>query len=92
MKSKNFIKNKLKDLYSQFKNIKIRYEYRANVHIIEVLPFSFYAHNEEYMVAESKIENEFESKFPGEEILFITKGFLIKIMNPEFELGFNNNK
>jgi len=91
MKSKEFIKDKLDCLYAKFNNIKIRYEYRANTysHLIEILPFSFYEQDEEYMVIESKIEEEFESKFPDENILFISEGSLSEIKNPEFQLGYN---
>ena len=41
------------------------------------------------MVIESKIEEEFESKFLNENILFISEESLSEIKNPEFQLGYN---
>jgi len=94
MKSKEFIKNKLNYLQSIFNDVKIRYEYRANTysHIIEIIPLSFFEKNEEYMIVESEIEDEFESKYPNENILFISEGSLSEIYNPEYKLGYNEMK
>lgn len=85
-----FIENKLSELYDIFKDIKIRYEYRANTysHLIEIIPLSIFEQNEEYIKLESKIENEFESAFPNENIVFISEGSLSEINNPEFTLGY----
>ncbi|MDD2636322.1 MAG: hypothetical protein PHW82_12600 [Bacteroidales bacterium] len=94
MKSKEFIKNKLNYLHSKFNDVKIRYEYRANTysHIIEIIPLSFFEKNKEYMILESEIEEEFESKYPNENILFISEGALSEIYNPEYKLGYNELK
>ncbi len=90
MKSKEFIKSKLNELYSKFNNIKIRYEYRANTysHLVEIIPLSFFEASEEYMTIEANIEDEFESIFPSENIVFISEGSLSEINNPEFTLGY----
>ena len=98
MKSKAFIKDKLNLLFAKYNNIKIRYEHRipTTSHLIEILPFSLYDQNEEYMAFESEFESEFESKFPDENILFISEESLSEIRNPEVQLGYNeivfNNK
>lgn len=94
MKSKEFIVDKLNYLYSIFNDIKIRYEYRSNTfsHLIEIIPLSFFEKNEEYMAIESEIEEEFESKFLDENILFISEESLSEIINPEFKLGYDEIK
>ena len=89
MKSKKFIKEKLELLFAQFNDIKIRYEYTANTysHLIEVTPLDFFEENERYMTLEAKLEEEFESLFPRENIVFISEGSLSEIRSAEFELG-----
>lgn len=91
MTSIEFVKSKLNDLFNKFNFIKIRYEYRLNTftHLIEVLPLSFFEKNEEYMLLESEIENDFESFFPKENILFISENSLSEIKNPNIKLGYN---
>ncbi len=92
MKSREFIKTKLNELYTKFSDIRIRYEYRANTysHLIEIIPFNFFEENEEYITIESKIEEDFENMFPNENILFISDGSLTEIINPEFRLGYDD--
>ena len=90
MKSIEFLETKLNELYAKFSDVKIRYEYRANTysHLIEIIPLSFFEGNEEYISLEAKIEDEFEASFPNENIVFISKGSLSEINNPEFTLGY----
>jgi len=90
MKSKEYIENKLNELFTKFGDIKIRYEYRANTcsHLIEVIPFSFFDKNEDYMKLEANIEDEFESLFPDESIIFISEGSLSEIKRSDFNLGY----
>jgi hypothetical protein len=94
MKAKEFIENKLNYLYHKFNDIKIRYEYRVNTssHLIEIIPLSFFEKDMEYMVVESEIEDEFETKFPNENILFISEGSLSEIINPDLLFGYNEIK
>ena len=68
MKSKKFIKEKLEQLFAQFNDIKIKYEYRANTcsHIIEVTPLEFFEKDERYVTLEAELEEEFETLFPNE--------------------------
>lgn len=91
MKSIEFLRTKLNELYSKFSNIKIRYEYRTTTysHLIEVIPLSFFEENEEYMNIEGQIENEFETSFPNENIVFISEDSLTEISHPDFKLGYD---
>ena len=90
MKSIKFIEEKLKELFVQFSDIKIQYEYRANTysHIIKVTPLSFFEENESYMTLETELEDEFETLFPNENIVFISEESLSEIKRPHFQLGF----
>jgi hypothetical protein len=90
MKSIEFLETKLKELYAKFSDVKIRYEYRANTnsHLVEIIPFSFFDENEDYMTLEANIEDEFEASFPHENIVFISEGSLSEINCPDFKLGY----
>ena len=91
MRSKEFLIEKLKELSSKFENIKIRYEYRVSTcsHLVEVIPLAVFDNDDAYMSEEEKLENEFESLFPGEDIVFISEDSLTKIKDPELMLGYN---
>lgn len=91
MKSKEFLITRLNELYAKFGDIKVQYEFRANTnsHLIEVIPLSFFENNEEYMNHEMEIEEEFESLFPDQNIVFISEGSLSEIHNPEVKLGYD---
>ncbi|SMO77669.1 hypothetical protein SAMN06265379_107109 [Saccharicrinis carchari] len=90
MNSRQFLETKLNELHSRFNEVQIRYEYRANTnsHIIEVIPLSFFEDNEEYMNVEAGIEEEFESSFPNENILFVSEDSLTEIKSPILEWGY----
>lgn len=90
MKSIDFIKNRLKELYKMFNYIKIRYNYNPNTnsHLVEIIPLSFFETNKEYIDAEIEFEEEFEMQFPEENIIFISENSLSEINNPIFELGY----
>lgn len=92
MKSRKFIEHKLTELFAKFNDIKIQYEYRANTysHIIEVTPLVFFKENECYITLEAELEEEFESLFPNENILFISEDSLSEIINPDFILGYES--
>lgn len=94
MKSIEFLESKLNDLYKKFSDIKIRYEYRANTvsHLIEVIPLSFFEGNEEYMACEFSIEEEFENRFPNENIVFISEDSLSEITTPNLKIGYDTIK
>lgn len=92
MKSIDYIQSKLEKLFLDLPEIKIRYQYNKNTqtHLIEVLPVSLFETDEVYIDSEFEIEEEFESLFPGEEILFITKGSLSEITIPDFTWGYEH--
>lgn len=91
MNAKEFLIKKLKELSSKFEDVKIRYEYRKNTysHIIEVIPLAIFNNDEDYMLAESNLEDEFESLFPQEDIVFISEDSLTEIRNPDLLLGYD---
>lgn len=91
MKAKVFLEKKLEELFSKFEEIKIRYEYMANTrsHIVEIMPFSLFEENKDYLVEETNIEDEFELLFPTENIVFISEGSLTEIKNADIELGYD---
>ena len=88
MKAKEFITEKLKELFELFENIQIRYEYRnsTNSHIIEIKPKSLFEEDEAYMEMEADLEKEFEQLFPSENIVFISEGSITEIKDAVFEL------
>ena len=92
MNSKDFIKEKLNELFSKFGGIQIRYEYRANTqsHIIEIIPLSFFESNAHYMEFEAMIEDEFEQLFTNENIVFVSQDSLTEIKQVDFELGYTD--
>ena len=91
MKAQDFIIKKLNELAVNFDGIRIRYEFRKNTltHIIEVLPLDLYENDLGYLAEEDRIEDEFESLFPEDNIVFISEGSLTEIVEPYFEVGYN---
>lgn len=87
IKSFQYLEIKLKELHKLFPKCNIRYEYRETrkSHIIEITPLSFYE-DEDYQIAETDIEDDFEIKYPGEDIVFVSENSLTKVTNPCLEL------
>ena len=90
MNPNEFLINRLKELFSRFDGIQIRYENRKSTdsHIIEVIPLSFFNENEDYMLEEEKLEAEFELLYPNRNIVFVSEDSLTKINYPDFKLGY----
>ncbi len=86
MTSFQFLEQKLRKLFGQFPKASIRYELRKDrmSHIVEVTPLKFY-NDDEYILAEIEIEDEFELLFPTENIIFISEDSLNKVTNPILE-------
>ncbi len=84
--SYKFIEQKLRLLFESFPKANIRYEFRENrrTHLVEVTPLHYYT-NQSYMYSETEIEDEFESLFPSESIIFISENSLNKIIEPNIE-------
>ena len=91
MQTVDFIENWLKNIAINFQEAKIRYEYRKSTqsHLIEILPLSFFEHEEAYLIGEIQFEDEFQRLFPNENLVFISEDSLTKIKHSDFELGYN---
>lgn len=90
-KAQQFIIEKLNDLYNSIEGIKIRYEYRdyLSTHIIEILPLNTFEFNDEYILFEMRIEDEFESIFGSDDdILFISSDSLNEIKDVQYSWGY----
>ena len=89
MNPKEYVSEKLNILFSKFGWIQIRYENRksTNSHIIEITPLSFFEENEDFMIEEERFEKEFESLYPGENIVFISEKSLTKIDKTDLAFG-----
>lgn len=91
-KSTGFLVGKLKELFNTFNGIKIRYEFNGymDLHLIEILPLETFESDNDFILQEIKIQDEFEKLFgKNEEILFISSDSLNKIENSEFSIGYN---
>lgn len=91
--SKDFLKNKLEELFQKFDGVKIRYEFREymNLHLIEVLPLETFEDNQSFILEEIEIQDEFESMYGDtEEILFISSDSLNEIKTVDFEFGYES--
>lgn len=89
--SQDFIKEKLNNLFGSIHGIKIRYEFREylSAHLIEILPLDTFENNQEYILLEMEIQDEFESIYGiNQEILFISSDSLNEIKDVQFSLGY----
>jgi len=86
MNARDFIENKLQHLIESFPQMKVSYEFDnlSNSHFIEVLPSSEFRENPKYSEYETNLIIDFISKFPNDDIVFVTKNDLIEIENPSF--------
>ncbi|TBX64776.1 hypothetical protein EZL74_12875 [Flavobacterium silvisoli] len=84
-----YLKEKLTSLFEEHSYLEIRYEFKniINSHIIEVKPIHCFNSDRQYILKQIEIEEAFENKFFGEEVVFITEGSLVKIGNPILSLG-----
>jgi hypothetical protein len=90
--SQKFIIEKLNNLYSSLIDVKIRYEFREymSTHLIEILPLETFENNQDYILIEMEIQDEFECSFgENEEILFISSDSLNEIRDIHYSLGYN---
>ena len=94
MKSKEYLINSLKELSDLFSEIQIRYEYReiTKSHIVEIIPLCFFDDNEPYIKHEIFLEQEFEKKFPDENIIFVSESSLTEINDSDTILVFDENR
>lgn len=86
-----FIKNKINEMFGAFPTLKIRYEFRSGIatHLIEVLPITEFESNQDYILFEMELENQFESLFgKKEDILFVSSDSLNEIRDVQYSLGY----
>lgn len=87
MESTDFILRELEQLVVLFPNVKVRYEYNdlANVHTVEIVPNDIFYSNNDYMNWERKIVDDFISKYPTENVCFISDDALVGIEKSSYE-------
>jgi hypothetical protein len=78
----NEIKKFLTETHEKFENIKFRYEFdeTGSTYIIEVKPVDLFTENELYGEIEYNFTREFELKYPGYMIMFVSDNSLIKVV------------
>lgn len=81
MEAQDLVSFRLSNLITRIPYLRCRYEWidAADTHLIEVLPSRAYHLNDEYREIESEITQEFLSRYPNENICFITEGSAITI-------------
>lgn len=90
MESEQYLLSKIDAIFNQIGNIKIRYEHKRynDVHLVEILPLSI-LNNIDYLKLEKKLDDEFESLYPLENLLFVSNDSLMEISNPLLIRGYN---
>ncbi|MGH1387517.1 hypothetical protein [Kordia sp.] len=88
MESIKYLKEKLQELHNNCNYVGIKYEYKSviNTHVIDIQPKIIFENDENYVLSQISLEDEFEELFPEEEILFISKDNLISINESIFEI------
>lgn len=88
MEAKKYIYEALKEFIKHFPKTRIRYKYDDSslVHIVEVSPKEVYHSDKNYIQWENNFWEQFVSKFPAENICFISEDDVIGIENPELVL------
>lgn len=90
-KSTKYLKEKIDQIIQRFPDLKIRYEFRSTIstHLIEILPQNAFQSNQEYILFEMELENEFEILFGiKEDILFISEDSLNEIRKVDMSWGY----
>ena len=88
MDAKSFIHTELNSFIEQYPNTCIRYEYDKSslIHFVEVSPKEVYDSDNDYIQWENNFWEQFVSKFPAENICFISDDDVVDIKNPELTL------
>ncbi|HMR90130.1 MAG TPA: hypothetical protein PKD51_18340 [Saprospiraceae bacterium] len=84
MNSQEYLKSKINNLVVKYPSIKCSYAFDGfdNTHTIEIIPTSFYNHDESFVKDESDIYNEFFQLFPYEGLFFISGENEFPVTNP----------
>lgn len=85
MNSKQFIKDRLRNLVEKFPQITFLYQFNEidQTHIVEVLPFTKYEEDNDYKDAEGDLTYEFDRLFSPETIMFVSENSLTRVKKPE---------
>ena len=86
-----YLKGKIDQITDLFPHLKIRYEYRTTIstHFIEILPLEEFESNQEFILFEMELENEFETLYgKKEDIVFISTDSLNEIRTEDFSWGY----
>lgn len=88
MTSKEYIINKLENIFSNFPFLSFRYQYAEfeQMHIVEVTPLDDFENNSKYQENEAQLTYEFDNLFFPESLMFISDDSLTKITKVDFEL------
>lgn len=88
MEVKNFIISNLNSFITKFPQTRVRYEFIEDIltHYIEVVPNSIYHLDEAYISWESDFYELFTTKFPNQNICFISDDALVGLDEIQFEL------
>jgi hypothetical protein len=88
MEAIEFIKEKLTAFIKIFTKTKVSYEYfeQSDTHFIEVLPNNIYYLDDNYIKWEADFFDLFISKYPDQNICFISDDALVGLDNIHFEL------
>lgn len=91
MSSIEFLQNKLQFIADLFPNVHIKYGYNQIIetHIVELLPLKEYRYNQELDRVWIPISLEFNEKFSGEDIAFISSDSSLALADVLLE--FNSN-
>ena len=91
MTSREYIINRLNQLSTIFPTIKFRYEISKSTgcHIIEVTHRLNEDESEAYLKTEMRLDMDFATNYPAEDILFVTEESLTKIHNAELVIEGN---
>lgn len=86
MKAKEFIIQQLNKIIEHVPYIQLRYEYDKSCqgHYVEVLPYSYYKYDKNYIDMEEIFYKKFEELFPNEYLAFLSEKSLSSIRNPEY--------
>jgi|GEM_PF-1857433 len=88
MNSQEYLKDQLECLVESFPSIRIRYESDTsnNCHFIDVVPLEIYKHNVNYQQAEDEITLDFITRYPTENIVFISEGGETVLTKVDYEI------
>jgi hypothetical protein len=86
MKSKEFLKDRLFQIYLVLKNINIKYQYlnESKIHLVEITPMSEFVHNKEYISMEKELVADFKRNFSSSKLVFVSENSLIRVKSAEF--------